>query len=105
MGIDFLEAWSMQPPPFWATNEENRVETSPAERGLFLQKRSGVAKAVLSAVYLLQLGPAVESVHCNGSQSGGVTLVPGAMRFQQALRVQKSFSVRERQKFSIGVKH
>ncbi|KAK4830199.1 hypothetical protein QYF61_009266 [Mycteria americana] len=104
-GIDFLKAWSMQPPPFWATNEENCVETSLAERGLFLQKRSGTAKAVLSAVYLLQLGPTVESVHCGGSQYGRVTLAPGATRFQQALRVQKSFSIRERQKFSTGVKH
>lgn len=77
MGIDFLEAWSMQPPPFWATNEENCVETSPAERGMFLRK-SGAAKAVLSAVYLLQLGPTAESVHCSGSQYGGVTLAPGA---------------------------
>lgn len=89
LGIDFLEAWSMQLPPFWAISEENCLGTSVAERGLFLQKRSGVAKAVLSAVYLLQLGPAAESVHCDGSQYGRVTLAPGARRFQQMLEFRR----------------
>lgn len=95
LGIDFLEFWSMQTSRFCATNEASCIETSPSERGLFSQKRSGAAKAVLSAVYLWQLGPVVESVHYNGSQYGRVTLVPEATRFQQALGVQKSLSIRK----------
>lgn len=85
----------MQTSSFWAINEANSIETSPSERGLFSQKRSGVAEAVLSAVYLWQLGPVVESVHCNGSQYGRVTLVPEATRFQQVLGVQKSLCIRD----------
>lgn len=54
-----------------------------------------MAEAVLSAVHLWQLGPVVESVHCDGPQYGRVTLVPEATRFQQALGVQKSLSIRE----------
>lgn len=52
-----------------------------------------MAKAVLSAV--LSVAAVVESVQCDGSQYGRVTLVPEATRFQQALGVQKSLSIRD----------
>lgn len=61
LGFGFIETWSMQTSPFWAINEANCIETSSSERGLFSQKRSGVAKAVVSTVHLWQLGPVAVS--------------------------------------------
>lgn len=74
----------MQPSPFWATNEKNRVETSLAGRAPFLQRWSRAAKAVPSAVYLLQLGLTIESVHSMESEScPWSNAIPASIEFRR----------------------